>query len=286
MHVLETCTIREEKMAIDLLSLELSEPQFEKISSLTHQLCGINLHNSKKELVKSRLMKRLRSLEIGNFEQYMKYLESDKSGQELISMIDVLTTNKTSFFREPQHFDYLRQKILPRLCSGKIRFWSAGCSSGEEPFSIAILLHEEIPKIDRRNVRILATDISTQILKKAREAIYKQEALRNIPLQLLQKYFTCVWAKHPRRYQVRDKVRAIVQFARLNLMDSWPMKGPFDVIFCRNVMIYFDKLIQQSLVNRFWKLLKPGGYLFVGHSESLAALSHEFHYVQPAVYVK
>jgi len=273
-------------MAINLLSLELSETQFNKISQLIYQLCGINLHDGKQELVKSRLMKRLRALGMGSFEQYMEHVESDESKSELTSMIDVLTTNKTSFFREPQHFDYLSQKILPRLMHPRIRFWSAGCSSGEEPFSIAILLKEEISDIDRRDAQILATDISTRMLEKAREAVYEQEKLRNISPQLLQKHFACIRSKSPRTYQVKDNVRAMVRLARLNLMAAWPMKGTFDVIFCRNVMIYFDKPTRQELVRRFWELLKPGGYLFVGHSESLATLSYKFRYVQPAVYVK
>ncbi len=273
-------------MAIDLLSLELSEPQFKKISQLMHRLCGVSLHNGKEELVKARLTKRLRALGLGNFEQYMRYVEHDNSGQELTSMIDMLTTNKTSFFRESQHFDYLRQRILPGLTNGGIRLWSAGCSSGEEPYSIAILLREEMSDVDRKDVRILATDISTRILERAREAVYAQNTLQGIPPRLLPKYFTCIRAKPTRAYQIKDNARAMVRLARLNLMESWPMKGPFDVIFCRNVMIYFDKPTREELVNRFWQLLKPGGHLFVGHSESLAHLSHKFNYVQPAVYIK
>lgn len=273
-------------MAIDMLSLELNEMQFEKISQLMHRSCGINLCHGKEELVKARLTKRLRALRMSNFAQYLRYLEREESGQELTSMIDTLTTNKTSFFREPQHFNYLRQQILPNLKGHRIRFWSAGCSSGEEPFSIAILLREEMPDVDSRDVRILATDISVRMLEKARKAVYEQEVLRDIPPQLLQKHFTCVQPKPPRIYQVNDNVKTMVRLARLNLMEAWPMKGAFDVIFCRNVMIYFDKPTRQELVNRFWEFLQPGGYLFVGHSESLAALSHKFRYVQPAVYVK
>ncbi|MDZ7260505.1 MAG: protein-glutamate O-methyltransferase [candidate division KSB1 bacterium] len=275
-------------MDTDLWSVKLSQAQFEKISQLVYQLCGINLHQGKEELVKARLMKRLRALGLGSFEQYLKYLKHDTTGQELALMIDALTTNKTSFFREPQHFDYLRRQIVPRLRmeGRKIRFWSAGCSSGEEPFSLAILLREEIPDIDRRDVRILATDISTRMLALARQAVYEENTLWDVPMPLLQKYFTPVRDKPPRTYRVNDNVRAIVRLARLNLIDAWPMKGPFDVIFCRNVMIYFDKDIRQQLIQRFYELLRPGGHLFVGHSESLTVLSHRLRYVQPAVYLK
>jgi chemotaxis protein methyltransferase CheR len=271
-------------------SLELSESQFLQIRQLVYRLCGINLIPGKEELVKSRLAKRLRALGLSGFEQYLQYVERDKSRQELASMIDALTTNKTSFFREAQHFDYLRHQVLPGIKKMKegrrLRIWSAGCSSGEEPYSIALVLREEIPDIDRWDARILATDISTKMLAKAREAIYGQEELREVPASLLQKYFTCIRIKPPRSYQVKDNVRALIRFSALNLMAAWPMKGPFQVIFCRNVMIYFDKQTQQELVNRFGELLEPGGHLFLGHSESLTGSAHAFRYVQPAVYMK
>ncbi len=281
-----------------LLPLELSKTQFKKITQLVHGLCGINLHSGKEELVKGRLMKRLRALEMDSFEQYIRYIGQDKTGLELSIMINALTTNKTNFFREPQHFDFLRQKVLPEIKNhSRMRFWSAGCSSGEEPFSIAMVLREELLDTDLRDVQILGTDISVRMLEKARDAIYEQKVLRDVSPHLLQKYFTpldgrhltgftCVQTGSPRAYQVNNSVRSLVRLARLNLMDRWSMRGPFNVIFCRNVMIYFDKPTQQQLIPRFWKLLEPGGYLFVGHSESLLASSHKFHYVQPAVYVK
>jgi chemotaxis protein methyltransferase CheR len=270
------------------MSPELSEAQFHTISQLLHRLCGITLKAGKEGLVKARLAKRLRALHLSSFEAYLAYLERDPEGQELAIMVDALTTNKTSFFREPQHFDYLRQQILPQLLArgDSMRFWSAGCSSGEEPLSLAMLLWEEIPDLDRRDVRILATDISTTVLTKARQAIYPQDVLRDVPAQLVQTYFTKVQCTPPCTYQVNEKVKALIRLAQLNLMGPWPMRGPFDVIFCRNVMIYFDKPTQQRLVQRFGDLLAPGGHLFVGHAESLAGASHRLHYVQPAIYVK
>jgi len=168
----------------------------------------------------------------------------------------------------------------------RIRIWSAGCSSGEEPFSIAILLRDRLPDVESRDVKILATDICSEVLDKAKRAVYTEEEVQDLPSFFLRKYFTPVVEDGVKAYKVRDEVRAMVRFARLNLKDEWPMRGPFDIIFCRNVMIYFDQSTRQELVNRFWDMLKPGGYLFIGHSESLASLSHEFKYVQPAVYVK
>jgi len=167
-----------------------------------------------------------------------------------------------------------------------MRIWCAGCSSGEEPFSLAILLADKLPDMVRRNIRILATDISTRMLTEAREAVYDQDTVRDVPPLLLQKHFRCVELKAPRKYQVNERLREMVRFARLNLLDEWPMSGPFGVIFCRNVMIYFDRPTRERLVNRFWDLLSPGGFLMVGHAESLTGLNTRFTYVQPAVYGK
>jgi chemotaxis protein methyltransferase CheR len=270
----------------DLMSVELSDAQFEEIRKMLYKMCGIDLHPGKEALVKARLTKRLRLLELSDFRSYMNYLESDDSGRELAEMIDSLTTNKTSFFRESQHFDYLCNVILPKLNPTRdgIRIWSAGCSSGEEPFTLGIALCEALPHIKDVDVRILATDISTRVLTKAREATYSYDVVRDLPMGILSKYFKPIPARPRPNYQVNQDVRDMVHFARLNLMGSWPMKGPFDAIFCRNVMIYFDKPTQQALIHRYWEKLKPGGHLFVGHSESLTASSHEYRYVQPAVY--
>ncbi|HEY3267043.1 MAG TPA: protein-glutamate O-methyltransferase CheR [Armatimonadota bacterium] len=275
-------------MGPDLTTLELSDDEFNQISKLVYRLCGINLHAGKSGLVKARLMKRLRLLGIASFDEYIRHVESDAYGQELTAMLDALTTNKTSFFREDQHFVFLRENVLPGIvAAGKpIRIWSAGCSTGEEPYTLGITLREEIPDIDRRDVRILATDLSTRVLDTAREAIYDEERLRDVPPELVHKHFHAVRTAPPRTWRVNNDIRKVVHLARLNLMEDWPMRGPFDAIFCRNVMIYFDKQTQQTLTNRFAQLLKPGGYLFVGHSESLSSWASEFRYVQPAVYVK
>lgn len=276
------------KLLFNFFDVELSEKQFRKISRLAYEMCGIKLGHGKEGLVKSRLSKRLRLLGLGNFDSYLAYLENDTSGKELVTLIDSLTTNKTSFFREEQHFEFLRSQILPHYRDGRqrMRLWSAGCSSGEEPYSIAMLLREEWPGIDQCDVRILATDISTRVLDLATKATYEEDTVREIHPQLLKKHFSCVRETPTRAYQVSDSVRKLVRLARLNLMKPWPMRGPFHVIFCRNVMIYFDKETQQGLIRRFWELLAPGGYLLVGHSESLTAASYRFKYVRPATYLK
>ncbi len=273
-------------MQTGLAPIQLKKIQFEKISQLVHQMTGINLPPGKHELVRARLTKRLRALGLKSFDTYMEHLEHAPPEGELVIMIEAMTTNKTNFFREPQHFGYLCRRILPVLTTRKIRVWSAGCSSGEEPYTTAILLHETIADHSLWDIRILATDLSSRMIAHARKGIYDINHLRDVPPLLISKYFTCVETKPVRRYQVIEMLRHRVHFARLNLMDEWPMRGPFDVIFCRNVMIYFDKATQEQLVNRFWKFLKPGGYLFVGHSESLTGSPHKFRYVQPAIYMK
>ncbi len=270
------------------LTIEMTQGQFEQVCRMLYDLCGITLHAGKEMLVRARLAKRLRALSLGSIDDYLTYLKQDTSGQEITHMIDVLTTNKTSFFREAQHFDYLREHVLPgrRSGGGSLRIWSAGCSTGEEPYSLTMLLHEELSDAARREVKLLATDISTRVLATAREGIYDEETARTVPPSLLQKYFACLGSERPARYRVKDHVRSLVRFARLNLMEPWPMRGPFDIIFCRNVMIYFDKPTQRALIHRFWEMLAPSGLLFVGHSESLTGASHEFRYVQPAVYAR
>ena len=176
-------------ISIDYYSLKLSSQQFDKISRLVYQVSGIDLHEGKEELVKARLIKRLRHLKIFGFDRYLKYLANDKNGIEVQAMVDVLTTNKTNFFRESEHLDYLRNEIIPGLGNDQIRIWSAGCSSGEEPYSIAITLCEAIPDIGKRDIKILATDISDRMMERARQGLYDEETLKGMPPQLKHKYF-------------------------------------------------------------------------------------------------
>jgi chemotaxis protein methyltransferase CheR len=266
-------------------SHELNEGQFRKISDIVYNHCGIKLKDGKEALVKARLMKRFRALGVDSVESYLKLIESREGDHELCQMIDVMTTNKTSFFRENEHFKFLHEIVLPQLKAPRLRFWSAACSSGEEPYSLAMLLREHLPGIDQKDILILATDISRRMLEKAKSAFYAESTLKDLPPSYLQKYFIKT-TKTACTYRVNDNVRSLVRLAQLNLMDPWPMKGPFNVIFCRNVMIYFDRATQQRLINRFWELLESGGYLFVGHSEGLSAITHRFKYVRPATYKK
>ncbi len=269
-----------------LASTEFTDKHFNKVSKFVYRFSGISLKEGKEALVRARLMKRVRALRMNSIDAYMRYIESDEGVGELTSMIDAMTTNKTGFFREVEHFNYLREKILPDIKDSRMRFWSAACSSGEEPFSLAITLRESIIDIDTRDCLILATDISRRMLEKARKAVYSQEAIRDLPAPLNRKYFNRITNGATPAFQIKDHIQGLVRLAWLNLMDPWPMKGPFNVIFCRNVMIYFDRPTQQTLITRFWNLLEPGGYLFVGHSEGLSGVSHKFNYVQPATYRK
>ena len=285
-------TIAYQTDARDMASLcssaaELSDDQFNAISDFVKNSCGINLHDGKKELVKARLNKRLRVLGLASFDQYINFLSSPGGAGEITLMLDAISTNLTFFFREAKHLDFLRDTVLPGLAdqranSRRLRIWSAGCSSGEEPYSIAVVMHEAMSNLAGWNAGILATDLSTRVLARAKDGIYEAERFREMPRELVGRYFhTC-----GEGYEVNDNLRRIVTFARLNLMHRWPMNGPFDVIFCRNVMIYFDKPTQSRLIERFSDILCPGGYLFIGHSESLAGVQHQLSYVQPTVYQK
>jgi chemotaxis protein methyltransferase CheR len=278
-------------MQATLNSAELTTKQFQSISSLVKGLCGINLHDGKMALVKARLNKRLRILGLKDFGQYLERVRDDANGSETRMMLDALSTNLTFFFREPRHFEIFRNRVVPAIQARhkqdrRLRIWSAGCSSGEEPYSIAMTLKEAMGDLALWDVGILATDISLQMLRVATAGLYGPERLRQTPSKFILKDFTCVSEGQQERYRINDSLRRMVHFARLNLMEPWPMKGQFDAIFCRNVMIYFDKFTQEKLIERFWKQLAPGGTLFIGHSESLTGIRHGFRYVQPTVYEK
>ena len=260
---------------------------------MVYEHCGINLHSGKKELVRARLAKRLRLGSFRTFPEYMNHVLKDKTGKEFSLLIDSLSTNLTSFFRERQHFEFLQTRFLPNLLEQKrqssnfrIRTWSAGCSSGEEPYSIAIALLEATQGKGRWDIKVLATDISSSILQLAKAGIYDAERVEPVGSLQKQKYLVSRGRKEQKTFEVGNVLRSTVIFSYLNLMNDWPIKGPLDFIFCRNVMIYFDKATQSNLVNRFWDLLDSGGILFTGHSESLTGIEHKFKYVQPTIYMK
>jgi len=275
-----------------MISADLKDIDYERISRLVYEQCGINLHEGKKELVKARLGKRLREGNFQSFGDYYRYVTTDDGTAELISMIDSLSTNLTYFFREESHFDKLRNIIKPMVKTSnqerlleKLRIWSAGCSTGEEPYSLAITVCESVNGLSG-DVKIMATDISTRVLQTADKGIFGKERLNNVPPAILKKYFQMGSGTSEGQFRIKKNIRDMVQFSRFNLMDTPPPNYRFDIIFCRNVMIYFDKATQEALIRRFNQCLNREGHLFVGHSESLTGLSHELKYVEPSVYRK
>lgn len=273
-----------------MLCYELKDSEYEKISRLVYEQCGINLHDGKKQLVKARLGKRLREGNFKSFGDYHRYVTTEEGTDELISMIDALSTNLTFFFREESHFKKLSHIISmsskeskKERMTKKLDIWSAGCSTGEEPYSIAMTILEA-QAVFPQDICILGTDISTRVLRTANQGIFDKERLKNVPTPLLKKYFQKGYGKSEGQFRIKQQVRDMVHFSRFNLMDDPPYSSRFDIVFCRNVMIYFDKKTQGTLVKRFHDCLHQGGYLFIGHSESLTGLSHTLEYIEPGVY--
>lgn len=272
----------------------LHDRLFYSFSELVYHQCGINLHEGKKALLQARLNKRLRATGISSYEDYFAYVTSPQNGAELVHFLDSVSTNLTYFFREPQHFDFLSEVAMPALIeekrkerSTRIRVWSAGCSTGEEAYSLAMCILATLDSTHKWDFRILATDISTRVLEFAARGVYSDEKIQKVPQYLRNLHFHKLPAENGRnQYRVAEHLKRIVTFRRLNLKEQFPFKGPFDYIFCRNVMIYFDKKTQETLINNVAGYLGQGGYLFVGHSESLTGLKHPLTYVRPAVYRK
>jgi len=256
-----------------------------RFCSLIYETTGIRLGENKEELVSARIGKRLRALGLPSPEDYLDYLCAAENGQELVHLIDAISTNHTSFFRESSHFDLLAELAGRWRQAGQKRFrlWSAACSTGEEPYTMAMVLAEKDVLSDC-DVRILATDISTRVLDQAMAGEYGRERVKGLPAQIRQRYFE-EYINGERQFRVAPEIRRMVRFERLNLISPpYPMRGPLDVVFCRNVMIYFDAKGRSVLLREIHRLLKPGGYLMVGHAESLAGLDHAFRFVEPATY--
>ena len=249
---------------------EISDKIFNHISDLIYQEIGVHLPQKKKAMVNSRLSKRIRKLGINDFEAYCQYLENNK--QELLHLFNTLTTNVTHFFREKHHFDFLCDNVFPQMKkkkpNKKVRCWSAGCSSGEEAYTLAILLSEFFNQ--SWDSKILATDINTEVLNVAKKGIYHQRQVKKVPYDLLTKYFQLGTGENKGLFKVKSKLKRLVYFKRSNLnQKQYPIKSKLDFIFCRNVFIYFNAETQAEILNRFHRYLKPGGYLFLGHSESI-----------------
>jgi chemotaxis protein methyltransferase CheR len=269
---------------------ELSDAEFFRFCRLVHRHAGIHLTAQKKEMVRARLMKILRVRALKSFQEYYELVLADKSGAELAGLLDALSTNLTAFWREPGHFQYLAQEILPDWPQGRepLRkiLWSAGCSSGEEPYTLAMLLLDAFSGRDLSGVKVYASDLNTQVLAQAERGIYPFSRIEALPPEWRRRFFQKGIRDRTGYVQVKLEVRRLVHFFRFNLMDTFPFREKADVIFCRNVMIYFEKNTQIKLVEKFHQALKPGGYLFIGHSESLCNHQHRFKYVKPAIYRK
>ena len=275
------------------MQLELTDRDYRNFSALIYEKSGINLHQGKRELLKARLAKVLRQSDFTSVREYYDFLMNDTTGDAFIPLLDVISTNLTAFFREPKHFDFLSEVVVNELFgasgqrrSGEIRVWCAGCSSGEEAYSIAMNLLEALPESRHDDIRILATDISTRMLQAADRGIYEAARVEKVPWPTRRQFFQKGANRWAGCYRVKSHVRRRVNFQRLNFIEPFPFSNAFDVIFCRNVMIYFDKTTQENLVNRFYDVIASSGYLFIGHSESLTGVQHRFRYIRPSVYRK
>jgi chemotaxis protein methyltransferase CheR len=268
----------------DLRPISLAE--FDRFRRLAYEKAGIDLKSGKEHLVSARLGKKIRELNLGSYDNYYRHVVADRTGAALTSLIDALTTNHTHFFREPAHFVFLRRHVLPQLRSRpRIEMWSAACSSGEEPYTLAFCLKDYLRAAASR-ARILATDISTKVLAQAHRAIYPAERFSSTTPEDLRRYLLRAGSGSQVSYQIKPELRDMVEFRPVNLMENLSHLGTFPVIFCRNVMIYFDKPTQEGVVRRLTERLEPGGYLFIGHAESLGRIEHSLEYVQPAIYRK
>ncbi|MCW8825682.1 MAG: protein-glutamate O-methyltransferase [Gammaproteobacteria bacterium] len=269
---------------------EFTSAHFHTIKGYIAEHAGIALADSKQQMVYSRLVRRLRAKKIPDFDTYLKYLDQD-DGSELINFINALTTNLTSFFRENHHFEYLTESIFPLLeqenaSSRKIRIWSAGCSTGEEPYSIAITAREYFQSKPDWDVQIFASDLDSNVVQTAQDGIYAMDRVKGIASQRLKKWFLKGKGAQEGLVRVKPELQSILNFRQLNLLHTWPWKETFDIIFCRNVVIYFNKDTQRVLFGRFFENMVSEGHLLIGHSESLNNVSDRFKLIGKTIYRK
>ena len=265
----------------------LSPRLFTAVRDFAYRTAGIELQEGKQEMVAGRLWKRARALGYETPAAYFDAVQRDKSGELQLDILDALTTNFTSFFREPAHFDFLRKHIVPKLRSRtNFTIWSAASSSGEEPYSIAVTLIEELGAAAYRQAKVRASDISTKVLRCAEAGVYPLERFRNLSADWRSRYLLKGKGDQEGNFRFRPEIRGMMQFVRVNLMEPLPAEGPFPVIFLRNIMIYFDRPTQERVISAMTSKLEPGGYLLVGHSESLNGISHTLEHIQVAVYKK
>ncbi len=277
----------------NIYKAELTDEQFDKLGTFINRETGIKMPPAKKVMVQARLKKRLKELDIPTFEAYLCYVFGKEGIQsEVVHVFDAISTNKTDFFREPVHFSFLKEHVLPEYKSnnngGTLKVWSAACSSGEEPYTLAMSISEFLGGSKDFDYRIHGTDISTLILKMAMNAVFTEERVRPaIPEYLVRKYFMRSTDAVKRTYRAVPELRQKMSFSRVNFMDeSYPLSEKFDVVFCRNVLIYFDREVQEAVVQKICRYLKPGGYFFHGHSESLIGMNLPLRNVRPTVFQK
>ena len=268
-----------------------TQRDFEAVRKILHACTGISLDDDKNNLVYGRLARRLRAHGFYEFSSYLAFLSSSRGKRELTQFVNALTTNLTAFFREPHHFDALAESILPEIrqrhvADRRIRFWSAGCSTGEEPYSLAMVVRETLSSLNDWDVNILATDLDSNVLAAAERGRYAKQRVAGLSQLRGKKWFHCDSGRFYDDVQIDPSLHALVTFKQLNLMQQWPVRGPFDIIFCRNVVIYFDKPTQRKLFNRYADTLVDGGYLFLGHSETLHKLCDRFELIGPTMYRK
>lgn len=274
---------------------QLTEEEFSKLIKLIYEETRIKMNDNKKALVTSRISKRLRSLNLATFKDYIKLLESGEANEELVNFTNAVTTNKTDFFRENKHFEYMKSTFLPNwekdYKSGKVknlRIWSAACSTGEEPYSILITLYEYFGKnIDNYDIRVFSSDIDTNVLNHAQNGVYREDTVSPIPIDLLRKYFLKGSGVNEGKYKVKDFLKSKIVFRALNFKDKdFDIHTEFDLIFCRNVIIYFDKEFQKELFSRLYTYLKDDALVFIGHSETLFGVSDKYKYITSNIYKK
>lgn len=281
-------------MAVNTAVKDLTKNEYNRIRDLVYAKSGINLGDQKMQLVRARLGKRLRKGGFKSYGEYIHHVEQDPTGEELSSLLDAISTNTTHMFREIQHFKLLSTVITGwvqdkswRSKHSTLRIWSAASSSGEEPHSIAMVAYDILSKFPGIDLKILATDISTQMLSKAKLGIYEPHRVGTVPPKYRTRYLRKITEDGKSLLQIVPELRSVITFTRFNLMSTtFPFRHGFDVVFCRNVMIYFDNQTQQTLVNKIAAHLHPGGYLMIGHSESLNNIEHPLEYAEPTVYRK
>jgi len=271
-----------------IADFELTDAQFHRIRALVREHTGISLSDAKRQLVYGRLSRRLRALKLDSFGDYLELLEQGEA-TELEEFTNAITTNLTSFFREPHHFEYLASDVLPQVVARdngtrRARIWCCAASTGEEPYSIAMVLREAAQTLTGFDIKVLATDLDSAVLATGTAGVYTAERLKTVNGTRASRFFRKGSGANAGKFRVQEELRSLITFKQLNLMHEWPMRGPFDAIFCRNVIIYFDKDTQRALFERMAELQRPGDYLFLGHSESLYRVSDRYELVGRTIY--